>query len=447
MFEKFSGFFKRFTRRRKKQSGETTIMDGKDSGLEELGLDEGFGEMGDLGQSGGEVGTAPAGSESESEVPFADSDFQTGSEEFSTGASDFDERTISDEISGVDVAPMPEMEAAAPEAFAVPAEEEAPFAEAEVEPTPVSFVKRVFTLAIAAVIAVIVGGAFQLFLWPVVAQRVGLAKSAVPQVDVHAALMAEQQKNTKLKGEVAQFKGLGSPAEVKTFQQKLTEARDAQGPIEDVENKYNQAKEREAAYEELLKKVEGLHSDIGKAQSDIADTKSQIGAARVEVAVLQKQTDEEYARFRVELARAEINQRMVIELQMEDNRSFSAELDRLQERLSQLSPAIQPQAAAEAAPEFAPGIETEVVPEIPSEPTQEITETAPEAPSELAPEIQPEQAPEAQPEQAPQIQPEQAPEAQAGQASEAQPENESQAGPGLAPEGVAPTVPDVPQGS
>jgi hypothetical protein len=405
MFEKFSGFFKRFGRRRKKQSGETTIMDAKESGMGEFGMDEGFGDLGDLEQSSDKVGTTPfASGTGGSDLPFSDSDFETGSEDISTGGSDFDARTISDEISGADMASMPEAEAEV-QGILPEAEEPLPFGgpgEAEeVEPTPVSPVKRVVTLVVAVVIAIIVGGAFQLFLWPMVAQKVGLVKSEVATLDIQAQLKSEQQKNLKLKAEVAQFKGLGSPAEVKGLQQKLTQVRDSQGPMQDVENKFNAEKEKEAAYDELVKKVDGIQADIGKTQSDIGDLKSQISAARIQVTALARQTDEEFARFRVELARAEVNQRFLIELQMADNRGLRADLDKLQQHLTQLSPAIEPEAAPQSSTEPTSGVTAEVVPQTPSETVPEGTAAAPEAPSEATPENQTAvtpQAPESQPE-------------------------------------------------
>jgi hypothetical protein len=345
MFERISGFFKRFTRRRVKQSGETTIMDGKGPGMEDLGLDEGFGE---LEESIDAVGTARAGAETGPglDVPLSEGDLGIGEADISTGASDFDERTISDEISGVTGAGF--AEGAAPPGAEFQGESEAaPFAEAFAEEKPASLVKRVLTLAVVGVIAIILGGVAQFFVWPVVGKLTGFSGSDEPKLDVQTQLKSEERKNAKLKSEVAQFKAMGSPTEVKNAQQQLTHLRDSQGAVEEVEKAHATAKEKETAYNELVAKISGIESGLGKTRADIGDIKVRIIQARTEVASLAKRTDQEYERFQLELARAELNQRLLIELQMEDIDSFRAELAKLSDHLSQIAPA---ESAAVGAP-------------------------------------------------------------------------------------------------
>jgi hypothetical protein len=339
MFEKFSGFFKRFSRRQKKQSGETTIMDAKEPGLDEMGLDESFGDLSDLEQSIDKIGTAPAergtGGPSEG-VSFPDADLDTG--DFSTGGSDFDEQTISDEISGEKISTG--YEEAAPEAEAGAFGEEigeiSLGEEPVAAPEPLSPKKRILVTLAAAVAALALGGVFQMFGWPYVGKMAGLADSEKPKVDVEALLGAAKRENTKLNGEIGQFKGIGSPTEVKKLQQEIAQARDVQGAVEGLESKFNEAKERETAYDELVKQVSELQVEIGSAQGDINAVKSKIEGAKQRVVVLRKQTELEYARFQNEMARAEISRRVLIELEKEDNRRFQEELRNLQERLSQL---------------------------------------------------------------------------------------------------------------
>ncbi|MBI5118066.1 hypothetical protein HZA56_16450 [Candidatus Poribacteria bacterium] len=367
MFERISGFFKRFTRRRVKQSGETTIMDGKGPGADELGLDESFG---DLEESIDAVGTARAGAETGPglEVPVSEGDLGLG-EDISTGASDFDERTISDEISGVTGTGFAE-EAAAPGAEFQGEGEAAPFAEAFAEEKPASFVKRVLTLAVVGVIAIIVGGVAQFFLWPIVGKLVGVSGGDEPKLDVQTQVNSEQRKNAKLKSEVAQFKAMGSPTEVKSAQQQLTQLRDSQGAVEEVEKANAAAKEKETAYNELVAKISGIESDVAKTRADIGDIKTRIIQARTEVASLAKRTDQEYERFQLELARAELNKRLLIELQMEDIDSFRAELAKLSDHLSEIAPAAPAEPPAASAP-IVPAATTE--PAAVNTPTPETT--------------------------------------------------------------------------
>ena len=73
MFEKISGFFKQFGRGRKRQSGETTIMESKqEPGADEFGLDDEFADTDDFGAGGSYGDTGDFG--------------ETGDDELSAGA-------------------------------------------------------------------------------------------------------------------------------------------------------------------------------------------------------------------------------------------------------------------------------------------------------------------------------------------------------------------------
>jgi|GEM_PF-7113494 len=350
MFERISGFFKRFTRRRSKQSGETTIMDGKEPGLDEFGLDEGFGEPVEMQESIDSVRTMPAASEpgTEEEGVFSGLEFETGDDAISTGASDFDERTISDEISGTEAA-LEEAEEGLPGEFA--AEGEAPpFEEAVPEPEPVPPAKRIMTLAIVGVIGIILGAVIQLFLWPVVGKLVGLSGSDQPELNIQTQLSSAQQKNRNLTTEIGEFRKMGGPAEVKGLQQELIQLRDSQGPLEEFESEYNIVKQREAEYDELIARIGEIETNIADTRADISDVKIQIGEAQARVLQLARQTEEAYERFRLELTRADLSRRLLIELQMQDIEQFQIELSELQEQLAKLAPIISPMAPPESVP-------------------------------------------------------------------------------------------------
>jgi hypothetical protein len=349
MFEKFSGFFKRFTRRQKKQSGETTIMDGKEPGLDEMGLDDSFGDMSDLEQSIDKIGTAPvdAGGAPEAGGSFSDAGFDSSDIDFSTGASDFDEQTISDEISGDRISTG--YEEALPRAQE-PGDfggefGESPFGEPGAEVQAASPKKKILTILIVAVVAIALGGVFQIFGWPYVSRMMKAGEGEQPQMDVEAELAAAKRQNAKLKAEMTEFKEIGSPAEVKNLQQQIAQARDAQGPIEELETQFKSLQEKETAYDELVQKVNEIESSIADTRIEINAVKSKIEDARQRVVALRKQTEVEYARFQNEMARAEISQRTLIELEKEYNRRFQEELKSLQEYLSRLNPEPAPSEA------------------------------------------------------------------------------------------------------
>ena len=351
MFERFSGFFKRFTRRRKKQSGETTIMNGKEPGLDEFGLDEGFGGPLEMEESIDDIGTVPAGTEpgTGEESVFSGLGFETGDDGISTGASDFDERTISDEISGTEAA-LEEAEADLPAELLGEAEAP-PFEAAISEPEPVSPTKRLLTLAVVGVIGIILGSVIQLFLWPVIGKLGGLSGSDQPQLSMQNQLNVAERANRNLKTEISEFKRMGGPAEVKALQQELIQLRDSQGPMEELESQHQLAKQREAEYNELVARIDKIESKLADTRADINKVKVQIGEAQLKVVELARQTEEEYERFRLELTRAELSRRLVIELQMEDIDQFRTELAELQEQISQLAPATWPIVSPESAPE------------------------------------------------------------------------------------------------
>lgn len=352
MFEKFSGFFKRFTRRQKKQSGETTIMDAREPGLDEMALDESFGDLSDLEQSIDKIGTEPLGTDEQAGVgaSFPDADLGTDEMDFSTGGTDFDEQTISDEVSAggrtsaefEDVMPQAE----APGVFGEEGAE-MPFGGPIGEPEPAAPGKRILVIAGALVLALVVGGAFQMFAWPYVGKMIGMAGVKEPTVDVETQLTNAKRDNTKLKTEMSEFKTIGSPAEVKTLQQDIAQARDSQGPLEDLEKRFNDAKEKETAYEGLVKRISDLQSQIADARSDINKVTSRIEDARQKVIALKKQTELEYARFQNELVRAEVGQRTLIELQQRDNKKFQKQLQDLEDYLSRLSSQQAPAAPSE----------------------------------------------------------------------------------------------------
>lgn len=342
MFEKFSGFFKRFTRRQKKQSGETTIMDGKEPGFEDMGLDDSFGDMSDLEQSIDKIGTAPMGAEEapDAGVSFPDAGFDSADMDFSTGASDFDEQTISDEVSAEQASTG--YEEALPQAqeqgdFAGEFGE-SPFGEPAAAVEAASPKKKILMTIIVAVVAIAVGGVFQVFGWPYVSKMMKAGGEEQPRMDIEAQLADANKKNAKLKAEMAEFKQIGSPAEVKNLQQQIAQARDAQGPLEELETQFKSVQEKETAYDELVKKVNDIESSIADTRIEINAVKSKIEDARQRVVALRKQTEVEYARFQNELARAEISQRTLIELEKEYNRRFQEELKSLQEYLSRLNP-------------------------------------------------------------------------------------------------------------
>ncbi len=333
MFEKFSGFFKRFTRRQKKQSGETTIMDTKEAGLDDFGMDESFGDLSEIEQTIDKIGTAPVETGEDSfggGASFPDADIDTG--EFTTGGSDFDAQTISDERPGEASGGFEEtLQEQEPGAFL----EEIGGEPYEQLPGSASKGKRIAVLGAALIIAFGLGGAFEIFGWPYVSSMVGLGPKE-PQVNVADKLNAATQKNKKLKAEVATFKSIGSPAEVKSLQQQIAQARDSQGPVEDLENKLTEEKERETAYDELAKKVNDLQNEIGKTRSEIGNVSGKIDDAKLKVVALKNQTEQEYARFQNELMRAEISQRTLIELQREDSEMLQKQIKDLEEYLSRL---------------------------------------------------------------------------------------------------------------
>jgi hypothetical protein len=323
-------------------------MNGKEAGLDELGLDTGFEELGGLEEPIDRVSTAPAVSVGEPGSPgLIDSELGGLNTDISTGASDFDERTISDEISGG--TGLAEEEAAAPRDFFAEGESPAPFEmPAEAPPEPASPVKKVVTLVVVGVICLILGGVGQYFAWPLVSKMIGKG-SDQPKLDLQALVNTEQRKNAKLASEVKEFTKLGGPNEVTQLKQNIAQLRDSQGPLSEFESKYNLAKEQESAYNELVKKTEELESKIADTRSEIRNVQSEIEQTRLQVNSLARETAQAYERFRVELSRAELSQRMVAELRMQDIEKLQAELDRLERHLSQLQPIDLSASSGEAA--------------------------------------------------------------------------------------------------
>ena len=388
MFEKISGFFKQFTSRRKRQSGETTIMESKEPGVDEFGLDEEFGDIdtfgdsappeaageldldsfgdtggtgdypdtsgladtagfGDIGAPGGDV-SAQIGAEGSVEEAFSDFDVTGAEADITTGGTDFDERTVSDEISGQTAAEFDDTGGDFGDAFDV-GEQAAPFDAGAPEPKASSPVKTILTVLIAAILALGVGAAFQIFAWPSVSKMVGLTDAEEVQVDPGTRLGEANRKKARLTKELGVFKKMGAPAQVEALKAEIAETRDIQGTMEEVETGFEAIKAKEAEYNGLTKRVSDLEANMRKTGAEIENVKVEIENAKQRVVKLAKQTDVEYERFRFELARAELGQRLLIELQLRDIASFRTDVTRLKERLSKLSAQALTVASVEAA--------------------------------------------------------------------------------------------------
>jgi len=371
MFEKISGFFKQFTRRRKRQSGETTIMESKEPSADDFGLDDefadvdtfgdeagpgdsgggsgGFDETDIMGDTGEPIGAVSAELETEPGAGGAFSDFDLDTDEpgISTGGEDFDARTVSDEISGPETG-VDEIGGDFADAFAVG--EDAQAMEAAVEAKPPSAVKTILTLVIVAVVAVGVGVAFQMFAWPKVSGMVGLGGGDEVALDPQAEFNNAQREKARLTKELAEFKTVGGPADIKALKQEIAETRDAQGSIEEFEAKFQDLQTREKAYDKLVNRIGKLESAITETNAGIGRIRTEIEQTTVRVIELAKQTEEEYKRFKFELVRAELSQRLLIELRLEDITSFRAEVAKLQERLAKLSVTALASASGETAP-------------------------------------------------------------------------------------------------
>lgn len=419
MFEKISGFFKQFTRRRKRQSGETTIMESQGTGADEFGLDaefsdtgdeegyaagdldldtfgdtgeisegddfsvggdfastEGFADtvgVGDLGAPGGDVSAQidsgaseqdpeidqdseidkDAGIDSEPSVEDAFSDFDiTGDDaRISTGGTDFDERTVSDEISGETGGAFDEARTDFDAAFDVD-EKAAPMDAGPARPRAVSPVRTILTVVIAAVVAIGGGAAFQMFAWEYVSQMVGLAAAEEVQVDPQTQLDDEGRKKGRLTKELGEYKKIGSSVQVQNLKNQIAETRDVQGPMEEFEVAFEVVVGKETVYDDLLKRISGLEADIEKIGAAIENVRVEIEETKERVILLASRTEEEYERFRFELTRAELGQRLLIELQLRDIASFKADVAKLEQRLSKLSAkALSPIPVAIASPE------------------------------------------------------------------------------------------------
>jgi hypothetical protein len=385
MFEKLSGFFKQFTSRKKRQSGETTIMPSKEGGGDEFGLDDEFGGIDTFGDTGGSEtageldldtfgdpgetdesadfgvtgdfpetsGLADTAGFADSGAPGGDVSAQTGAEgsveeafsdfdithdgpDISTGGTDFDERTLSDEISGATEAELDDTGGDFGGAFDV-GEEAAPFDAGAPQEKASSALKTIRTFVIAAVLAVGAGAAFQILAWPKVSELVGLADAGEVKVDPEILLEEEGRKKKGLTNELGAFKKVGTPAQVETLKTEIAQSRDAQGTMEEVENGFTAVTAKETEYDALKKRISSLESETRGTSGDIENVKAEIVSAKQRVVELARQTDEEYERFRFELARAELGQRLLIELQLRDIASFRTEVARLEERLTKLS--------------------------------------------------------------------------------------------------------------
>jgi chromosome segregation ATPase len=145
------------------------------------------------------------------------------------------------------------------------------------------------------------------------------------------------------------FQAIGGLEEVKALQQQIAAVRDTDGKMDQFTKKHGLAKKKEVAYDALIARVGKIESNISKTRAQITDVESQIKDARERVVRLAEQSEEEFERFRLELVRFELSQRLLIELKMEDIESFRAEISQLQEHLSELSPPAIPAASSENA--------------------------------------------------------------------------------------------------
>jgi hypothetical protein len=388
MFEKISGFFKQFTRRRKRQSGETTIMESKEPGADEFGLDGDFADLDTFGDTDGVGGTGDfvetadladtggigdfedaggglsdefdAGPRVEDEfsdfdIATEDSEISEGAE-ISTGGSDLEGRTISDEITGATAAEFGEARGEFGDAFAV-GEEGPAFEGAEAKAR--SPLKGILITILAFIVAIGVGAAFQLYAWPSVSKLIGLGGSGELKVDPQIQLTKAQKDETRLTNELAEFKKVGTPAEVKALKAQIAETRKTQGSMEDLKTELEEVKKKETEYDGLIKQIETLEANINEMGNEIDDVRGEIRQAKQRVIKLAKQTEEEYERFNFELTRAELGQRLFIELQIRDLESFRKDVAELERRLAKLSSVTLVSTTADAAsPEKASTAET-----------------------------------------------------------------------------------------
>jgi len=335
MFEKISGFFKRFTSRRQRQSGETTIMNGKEPGVDDFGLDEGFGDLDDAGMS---VGDDSGGFDSE--PAFSDADFGTEEGVISTGGTDFEEKTISDEVAGLETGMDSDLVEAGEEVpGGFPAQDdmmglgEEPMAEAE----PVPLKKKMVTLAVVAVVGIFLGGVIQMFLWPIIGNMMA-GESAQPKMDQQAELGSMQRANAKLKKELQNFKGVGDPKKAKAANKQLANLRKSQGSMKEFNAAFQAVQDKEAEYDNLVARIGVLESDVDKTRTEIVMVESQIEEALRRVEEVKAQSEQEYERFKLETVRAELSQCLLMELQHEDIESFREEIAGFEENLSRLTP-------------------------------------------------------------------------------------------------------------
>jgi prefoldin subunit 5 len=125
--------------------------------------------------------------------------------------------------------------------------------------------------------------------------------------------------------------------------------------MEEFKAEFTAVKEQEAAYDALLKEISTLEENIRATGAEIENVRVEIDQAKRRVIQLARQTEEEYERFSFELARAELGQRLLIELQIQDIESIKEAIAKLEQRLAELSAATLVSSAVEAE---APTVET-----------------------------------------------------------------------------------------
>lgn len=346
-------------------------MSGQDADMGEFGLDDDFSDADTLGGAdaaddsfGGMTPSDGIVTEPGGESEFGDLDVGTGADDVfategedllgtsggdvSSGGSDFDLGTVSDEVSDTDEV-FAETDAGASAGFE-PAAGEDTFGEDMLEPAaPESPKKKMLTMVGVAVIALVIGGVFKLFAWPMVSGLIGDADSKAPQLDVQAQVNNETRTKARLQKEMKEFSAIGGPQQVKALQKELAQVRKDQGEMPDFENTYNQSKEQEAAYDALITRIDEIEAGTSQTRADIRKVKAQIEDTREKVIQLAKESETAFERFQLELARFEFSQLFLNELRLEDIASFEAQIAEFEDDLERIV-----RSSAEAEPPEAP---------------------------------------------------------------------------------------------
>lgn len=299
MFERFTGFFRRF--RSKRSTSETTAIDSSEADFGDFGLDDAdFG--GDL------IGTGELGAATAADEDLAAS--LPGDEAFETfEASDLGARTSLSEGSGEQ---MLEDSLGGAETFETLGEdafgaggstgaggvgleegfgelggfgeeeeglglEEEPLA-APTEPAKLS----IRMVALMGVVGLAVGVALKLFVF-----------SSAPAIPLEQQVQKKESDLRKAQRELSQYNQLGGRAAIEQLQTDLTAARQQYATIEDLQTALSEAQTREEAYDVVVTDKEdaqattaelngeraALTKDIRTAERRLTDQRDAIGAA------------------------------------------------------------------------------------------------------------------------------------------------------------------------